>query len=110
MKLISDLPDRYKDQLDHLHSVFDGVSGHNVKNETQLLDPPAWLRSPREKLGKRSPSSQNAAREVESALRTRQDFFCRGQPCTTSDACRFLGCIGCTFIDGILPGGLGVCI
>ena len=126
--------------MDHLHEVFDHVNGLDVKDENQILDPPPSLRSPREQQngdesgetgesgkgeedggeGKQQSDksdseevpaqSRNAARDVETKLKARNPYQCRGLPCRTNGSCRFLGCRGCAYLDAILPGGGGVCI
>jgi hypothetical protein len=102
--LLANLPEPWQKESEHLHAVFDKVNGHDVSNKTQLVDPPTWLR----------PLKLARSLEVhypdKSLLEGRDDWYCRGQPCTSSTACQFLGCSACTFIDQILPGGAGICI
>ena len=111
MQLLSQLPESYQSEMNHLHSTFDNVSGFDVADESQLRDPPSWLRPPPQHDAiKRSVSSQtrNPARRAESTLEVR-DYFCVGQPCTNSAACQFLGCSACVYLDAVLPGGGGIC-
>jgi hypothetical protein len=104
---MSQLPTSYDSELDHLHSVFDNVDGHDVTDKDQLLDPPTWLKPPAISLA--SESTQSTALERAPILEGR-DNFCRGQPCSSSAACQFLGCSYCGMLDAVLPGGGGVCI
>ncbi|BDD54908.1 hypothetical protein MAP00_000481 [Monascus purpureus] len=106
MQLLLDLPESWQKELDHLHSVFDGVDGLQVVDENQLLNPPAWLRPA---VNRAAPQSRNPKRDVESLLETRS-YYCKGQFCMSPEACQFLGCSNCNFLDEYLPGGAGVCI
>ncbi|KAE8138981.1 hypothetical protein BDV38DRAFT_281542 [Aspergillus pseudotamarii] len=72
MQLLSNLPEPWQQELDHLHSIFDGVDGLQVVDEDQLLNPPAWLRRV---VDREPPQSQNPKREVESLLEGR-DWYC----------------------------------
>jgi hypothetical protein len=101
-QLLKNLPEAWRKEADHLHAVFDGVDGRQVTDEKQLLDPPAELRS---QMNRQAPQSKREANPLQQA-----DWYCVGQPCTSGDACRFMGCRACTDIDAVLPGGAGVCV
>jgi hypothetical protein len=94
MELLANLPAQWQHELDHLHSVFDGVDGRDV-NQTQLLNPPASLRRDHG-LAK----SQNEKWAVEPLLEGRQ-IECKDIPCFTPSACTYNDCISRTFIDGV---------
>jgi hypothetical protein len=100
-QLLKNLPEAWKKEADHLHAVFDDVDGRQVTDEKQLLDPPAELRNPMNRL---APQSKREANPLQQA-----DWYCLGQPCTSGDACRFMGCRDCANIDAALPGAAGVC-
>ena len=103
MQIIAQLPNALKNETEHLHTVFDAVNGSAVVDEGQLRNPPSWLRPAKmSEVGQRSEPSQSRsfARNVESTLDAR-DYYCVGQPCTTSAACRFLGCSVCLSVDSI---------
>ncbi|KAF7594829.1 hypothetical protein BBP40_008159 [Aspergillus hancockii] len=102
-QLLKDLPEAWKKKADHLHTVFDGVDGRRVTDEKQLLDPPAELRNP---MPRQAPQSK---RDVDHLLETR-DYYCKGQPCTGDEACRFLGCAACARVDAVFPGAVGFCV
>jgi hypothetical protein len=106
MQLIADLPRAWQNETDHLHSVFDGVDGRQVLNQTQLLNPPASLRRPRNRGGAQS---TNDKRKVESLLE-RSTPACAGMPCYSPSSCQFMGCSDCAFFDAILPSEQGICI
>ncbi|THC91262.1 hypothetical protein EYZ11_009281 [Aspergillus tanneri] len=72
MQLLSNLPEPWQKELDHLHSIFDGVDGLQVVDENQLLNPPAWLRRI---VDREAPRSRNPKRDVESLLEAR-DWYC----------------------------------
>jgi len=104
-QLLANLPEPWQKESDHLHALFDNVNGHDVVDKRQLLDPPAWLRRSADRDAAISPAPEARGK----ALLERQNYFCVGQPCTTSEACQFLGCSGCAYLDQVLPGGGGIC-
>lgn len=105
-QLLANLPDAWKKESKHLHELFDNVDGHAVKDKRQLLDPPKWLRREIDRSNIITPNPE----VLEKRRLVPRDWFCVGQPCTNDDACRFLGCSGCAYLDQVLPGGGGVCI
>ncbi|PKX91118.1 uncharacterized protein P174DRAFT_463260 [Aspergillus novofumigatus IBT 16806] len=56
-QLLANLPEPWKKEADHLHTVFDDVDGRQVTDEKQLLDPPAELRNP---MPRQAPQSKRA--------------------------------------------------
>lgn len=101
MELLANLPAQWQHELDHLHSVFDGVDGRDV-NQTQLLNPPASLRR------NRGPA-KSKKREVEPLLEGPQ-IECKDIPCFTPSACTYNGCTSCTFLDQVgEPDSPGAC-
>jgi hypothetical protein len=94
----------WQKESEHMHAVFDKVNGHDVKNKTQLVDLPTWLRP------LKVARSLKVDYADKSALEGRDDWYCLGQPCTSSSACQLLDCSACAFIDQVLPGGAGICL
>ena len=107
MDYIAGLPDSYKDSLDHLHSVFNGVNGLSVANQTQLLNPPASLR-PAKPVRARGLESPSPAAEAKAGLEKRYDR-CLAVVCQYRAQCVWQQCAGCVFLDAVMPGGGGVC-
>lgn len=106
MQLIADLPGPWQNEADHLHSVFDGVDGLQVVNQSQLLDPPASLRR---QMNRGAAVSRNERRRVESLLE-RSTPACAGVLCYSSSSCQFQGCSTCAYLDAILPSEQGICV
>ncbi|KAF4154711.1 hypothetical protein CNMCM6936_006916 [Aspergillus lentulus] len=101
-QLLANLPEPWKKEADHLHAIFDDVDGRQVTDEKQLLDPPAELRNP---MPRQAPQSKRTAEPLQQS-----DYFCKGRPCRSDEACKFQGCAYCARLDAVLPGGTGVCV
>lgn len=104
MRIIFHLPPSMEEHHEHLMQVFDGVDGHAVTDKKQILEPPAWLQ-PVSFNTSTQPQSRSEAQEAAAALLDkRQPPFCSGQRCTTTRACRTMGCSVCAFIDLVISG------
>ncbi|RHZ63550.1 hypothetical protein CDV55_104648 [Aspergillus turcosus] len=91
----------------HLKEVWKGVNGYDVVDMKQIFEPRADL-LPLEfshpdvwaaELAELTPIDLNPATE---ALEGRQ-LYCRGKRCTTSGACRYMGCHRCGYFDSMNP-------
>lgn len=95
---------------DHLRQVFDGVDGRTVVNEDTILHPPEELKPAA--IPDPDSSSIDPAllekRNVVQRLDPRQQY-CLHKACTTSTACRTLGCRLCYRMDSVVSRA-AVCI
>lgn len=85
-------------QMDELYSAFNGVNGHDVVNENQLTNPPAWLRH-RPQSSEMGNQSRSRNADTKAALQDR-DTFCAGYICFSAGICNAFGCTICILLGG----------
>ncbi|KAI7239786.1 hypothetical protein KC330_g1728 [Hortaea werneckii] len=101
------LPPRLQDKSDYFANVFAKVSGLDVDDEDQIWNPSGHLHGPSlPDAADHDADADSSPGQSVNPHSKRQSFppafvplYCLGQPCTRHDACVFMGCEGCVYID-----------
>ncbi|TKA23856.1 hypothetical protein B0A50_06991 [Salinomyces thailandicus] len=98
LAMTSSLPPMLQHKAEYFNTIFAGVSGHDVHDNIQIWDPPAWLRASNFDDDK-AQKSANPQHDMKRQSYTMGGLYCRGQPCSTHTACQIMGCHSCVFVD-----------